>query len=312
MVVPITSLDPRTATAEELGTAYELRLACHREGAAGEPMQTGPEWVSMNLLVPSHLRRWHWTTAGGYANLVWLTGTNSANSELCVEAGHRRHGIGRALLDTVRDQARRLGCRTLIGSHATVAGAAFASACGAKIGNAQYRSVLVMPPRRAAAPVPGYSLRSWTSRAPDELLDSYAAARNAVNDSPQTEGSAEDTWTPEIVREFEAVVAERGRETRVTVALDEAGAVVGFTELRLSPEPGAVARTEDTATVAAHRGRGIATWVKSESLRLLAAQRPDVVQVTTSNDTVNASMLAVNRKLGFRIVSTWTDAALQI
>jgi hypothetical protein len=36
----VATLDPFTATAAGLSAAYDLRLACHREGSADEPMQT--------------------------------------------------------------------------------------------------------------------------------------------------------------------------------------------------------------------------------------------------------------------------------
>ena len=212
MTATIVQLDPYTATAEALAAAYELRLTCHREGAADKPMKTYAEWVSMNRLIPSHRRRWHWATPGGYANLVWLTGSDSASVELCVAPPSRRQGIGGALLGVVRDQARRVSCRALIGSYATPAGAAFTGACGAKGGNAQHRSVLTMPPKQSMEAVAGYWLRSWTDHTPDDLLESYAAARNAICDAPHSEGAADERWTPQMVREFEAVVAQRGRQ----------------------------------------------------------------------------------------------------
>ncbi len=41
-------------------------------------------------------------------------------------------------------------------------------------------------------------------------------------------------------------------------------------------------------------------------------QRVTVALVTTANDASNAAILAVNRTLGFRPVSTWTDAVLRL
>jgi mycothiol synthase len=313
MPVTIAVLDPVTAAPHELRGAYELMVAGYQEAAAEEPVLTYPEWVLMNQLVPAHLRRWHWTTPGGYANLVWMVDARSADTEVFVAAEQRRQGIGTALLDAAREQARGLGCRTLFGSSTTTGGALFAAARGASAGNSQYRSILTMPPAPVALdPVSGYRLRSWTEHAPEELVASYALARNAIHDAPQSDGAEEEQWTPQMVRDFEAVTAQRGRQIRVTVALDSEGSVAAFTELRLSPEPGAIAWTEETATVGAHRGKGIATWVKAESLRVLAEQRPDATVVATGNDTTNGAMLAVNRRLGFRIVNTWADAVLSL
>ena len=75
---------------------------------------------------------------------------------------------------------------------------------------------------------------------------------------------------------------------------------------------GAVASTEDTATVAARRGRGLAGWVKAESLRRLRADRPDVRHVTTTNAAGNEPILALNRRLGFERVAVATTASVSL
>jgi hypothetical protein len=162
------------------------------------------------------------------------------------------------------------------------------------------------------APPAGYRLRSWVARTPEELIASYARARNAINDAPHDAAAGAEYWTPDRLRDLEAAVARRPQQTRVTVALDGAGEVAGYTELRVGPEPGTVARTEDTAVVAAHRGRGLSRPIKLESLRRLTADRPDVPAVVTGNDVTNAPMLAVNTALGFTEVAVRTDAFLPV
>jgi predicted GNAT family acetyltransferase len=155
----------------------------------------------------------------------------------------------------------------------------------------------------------GYELRSWNGPAPEELVESFASARNAVDDAPTVVGESFAAWTVERVRELEDAVARRGREVRVTVAL--AGSqVAAFTELRAGPV-WRIATTEDTATVAEHRGRGLCQAVKTDSLRRLRADRPDVEVVTTLNAEENGPMRAINTKLGFVPVETLTTAVLR-
>jgi len=161
-------------------------------------------------------------------------------------------------------------------------------------------------------PVAGYQVKSWIGPAPADLVESYAVARNAINDSPQANADENYPWTVEMVRGAEAMLARRGRELRVTVALDTRGEVAAFTELRLSPMPGTVASTEDTATVASHRGRGLATWVKLESLRRLRAERPSVELVTTTNAAENVAILALNHRLGFERAAVAITASLAL
>jgi hypothetical protein len=212
----------------------------------------------------------------------------------------------------VREQANRRGVHTLVGDHATEAGARFAAEAGASERQRVVRSVLRLPPAEPLAEaVTGYRLQSWAGAAPDALLDSFAAARNAINDAPDFDEDPA-VWSPRLVRDLEAAVARRDREIRVTVALDERGEVVAFTELRVSRTAGAVAGTEDTAVVTEHRRRGLARLVKLESLLQLQRARPDVRLVTTSNAEENRAMLELNRALGFAPVAVRTTSVLQV
>jgi hypothetical protein len=98
---------------------------------------------------------------------------------------------------------------------------------------------------------------------------------------------------------------------RSTVALSR-GEVVAFTELRVSAAPASQATTEDTCTLAPHRGRGLARAVKCESLRRLRLERPDVELVTTMNAESNVAMRTVNRDVGFVPVLTLTTTVLEL
>lgn len=70
--------------------------------------------------------------------------------------------------------------------------------------------------------------------------------------------------------------------------------------------------TDDTTTVPAARGRGLALAVKIESLRRLRAERPDVERVGTKNAEQNEAILAINRKLGFVPVLTLTASVVTL
>ena len=168
------------------------------------------------------------------------------------------------------------------------------------------RSVLRLTAAPPPAPIPGYTLSSWVGATPEELLDSFVAARHAINDAPADAGMDASVFTQERVRNLEAVAAARGAQLRVTAALS-GGGIVGFTEIVLDAATGSTASNEDTVVLAPHRGRGLATWLKAESLAALAADRPDVPAISTSNAESNAAMLAVNRRLGYRPVAIWTS-----
>ena len=277
------------------------------------PYRDETETASYLRHPPPFERRLLWIVGGveGFARLGIIDGSRSAWLELVVAQPSRRQGIGRALLAVALDEVRRHGCTALAGRHVIAAGAAFARSAGAADARQDITSVLDLDAARLdAAPVAGYRVDGWIGAAPAALVESYAAARNAINDAPVSNADENYEWTVEMVRGEEAMLTERGRELRVTVALDDRDRVAAFTELRYSPAPGMVASTEDTATVASHRGRGLARWVKAESLKRLRAERPGVQLVTTTNAAENEAILAVNRRLGFAQAAVSTTASL--
>jgi RimJ/RimL family protein N-acetyltransferase len=73
-----------------------------------------------------------------------------------------------------------------------------------------------------------------------------------------------------------------------------------------------MATTEDTGTVGAHRGKGLARAAKLESLRRLRDDHPEVEVVSTENAERNAVMLHINEALGFRRALVITTAALEL
>ncbi|SDN40009.1 hypothetical protein [Actinacidiphila guanduensis] len=152
----------------------------------------------------------------------------------------------------------------------------------------------------------------WTGTCPEHLLDSYAQARTSINDAPHADADDENR-SPGRVRDLETVVARRGRETRVTAAVD-GDTAVAFTEIRVSPPPSSIASIasiasiEDTAVAREHRRIGPASWIKACSLATLRSQRPDVAYVTTSNAFENRPIRTINQRIGFVPTVLWTTA----
>jgi GNAT superfamily N-acetyltransferase len=313
----IVPLDPVEADDDLLGRVWDLQRACHLLVAPDEPMRDRAETIAMVRHSPATDRRWHWISGNvdGFVSIVVSPGSTTAwLVDLLVAPEARRRGIGRALLHAAAEQARAAGCKSVVGNHLDPAGPGFVRAVGAREStDRNRRSVLRLPLGMPPVPaVAGYELVSWTGAAPDDLLESYAEARHAINDAPHDDAVAAEHFTAERIRDIEAAVARRDRELRVTVAVDRARTVVGQTEMRVGRTAGATAFTEETAVVAAHRGRGLALWIKDEALRRLAADRPDVPYVVTDNDVTNRAMLAVNDLLGFRPTSVTTGAVLEL
>ena len=310
------ALDVGTASEALLDRVYEIMARCHAEAAPAEPYRSRSEAEAFLRHPPELEAREYWTAeqAGecvGFAQLAVPPRSPTSRVEILVHPDSRRTGAGTALLDSVRARARAHGAQLLIGRHSTQAGALFAAAVGGVDAEREVRSLLQLPlaEELELRPVRGYSLRSWVGPTPAALLDSFAHAREAINDAP---GDEPAVWDGARVRDLEAALERRNRDVRVTVALDEQGDVVAFTELRVSRATGSLANTEDTAVVRDHRRRGLGFWVKLESLRRLEQERPDVGLVTTTNAEQNDAILRVNRALGFSPVAVHTTCVLRV
>ena len=308
----IEEVDARTAPDEVLARFHALQAACHDELQPGEPVRDRDEVIASHRHQPETHTSCHWVAEGGVAAL-FVHGPTATFLQLLVEPVGRRRGLGTALLDRVLDRCRELGVEALRSHHATAAGAAFAAHFGAVDEQRIVRSVLDL---RAAdfpeAQAPdGFRLVTWLRRVPDEHLAAVVRVRAAMDDAPAPEGFDFPTATAEKVRAFEESLARREREMRLSVAIDAAGEIGAFTELRVS-RGSALAVTDDTGTVAPLRGKGLARAVKLESLRRLRDDHPTVEAVLTQNAEENAVMRHLNVSIGFRPSLIETMAALEV
>ena len=82
---------------------------------------------------------------------------------------------------------------------------------------------------------------------------------------------------------------------------------MGGTEVTFESWDATVALQQNTAIGEAHRGRGLAKWVKASMLDRIRRERPEVERLRTSNAFSNAPMLAINNLLGFKIIEARTE-----
>jgi GNAT superfamily N-acetyltransferase/predicted GNAT family acetyltransferase len=309
----IREVDASTAPDEELLALHALEEAC---APPGEPFR--PPELSLGYYRHSsaRIRRHFFADEGGLlvgAATLSVFGPAFHFADLVVLPTYRRQGIGTSLLEELRTAVRALGASSFFGHYWSEDGAAFASHVGAREDQRDVRATLDL--RRAELPEPivppGCRLVTWIGAAPDDLLESYARCRDAMRDAPDPEGVEWPTMTVEDVRDVEETAAKRGREMRVTVAIDERNEVAAFTDLRVTAGA-TTAATDDTAVAAWARGRGLGRAVKLESLRRLSADRPEVETVTTMNAEHNAAMRHINTSVGFVPTVILTSAVLTL
>ena len=243
----------------------------------------------------------------GIANLM-LEGEQAfdlAGFDLTVHPEHRRRGVAAALLREVVSAAAARQTLLVEGITDGSAGQAWVAAQGFGVAQRTLQLTIdlstVDRTRWRVPGSPGYQLAHWTGSTPAELLDSYAAARNAIAEAPRGDMTfTEPAWTPERVRDEEDTARARACELRVVAAVHEESAeVAGLTYLEVYRHQPALAIQQDTAVLARHRGHGLGAWMKAANLIRLTADHPLVTRVRTSNAADNTHMLRVNRQVGF-------------
>lgn len=226
-----------------------------------------------------------WVSA--YAN-----GPAGEVSLLHVHPGHRGRGLGAALLAAALDHLATLGVRR-IRAWALEDSLGFARAHGftpsrpVRYAALDLRELPPLPP----AP-PGVDLLPMDALDPHALHAAHvAASADEPGDVPASPLSYAD-WRAGL---WDNPDAARSASTAAVVA----GVPVALAELL---RDGHRVWSDMTATLPAHRGRGLARLAKLAALH--RAREAGATEAYTSNDEGNAPMLAVNARLGYRPVAT--------
>ncbi|GIG69679.1 GNAT family N-acetyltransferase [Phytomonospora endophytica] len=240
----------------------------------------------------------------------------------CVDPGHRRRGIGRALWNHALDRMRAKGC-TVVQATAFVPaeggadrdrnGSDFLTAMGAevKLHEVRRRVELSTVDEEANGALladawnhaEGYELRRWVNFTPADLIDDVAYLDGRVlTDSPTGELDVEAFKVDAArVRDAEAAAAAR-RRVGIHVALvhAESGRVAAWSCLAHGADHKGFASHGVTIVDPDHRGRRLGTVVKLELHRYAKAVTPGLRVVDTYNAADNGHMIRINELVGFR------------
>ena len=249
--------------------------------------------------------------------LPWLENLELARIRAVVHPTHRRQGLGTRFLDEQLAAARDNG-RTSVSTIAWEGsdGVPFLESHGfTTSGQLPYDvrrvDVHATPPSRwqqlsdeAATRSGDYELVRITGPTPDDLLDAMVALHDAINDAPADEGMEADVWDAARVRAYDAsLVSRRQTAYRVLARQRSSGEWAGMSLLCVDEFAPAVAFQEDTNVVRAHRGHRLGLLMKADMLLWLGAERPEVGAVDTWNAADNHHMIAVNERLGCRVIA---------
>lgn len=219
-----------------------------------------------------------------------VPGSTTAHVYVTVAEGHRRRGIGGQVYKRLDTHAHVIGgtARQVMLFERPEA-TAFAAARGFVEARVAYPAT-VDPRTLELEPPADVELASFADVDPRAL---HRVDEEASKDEPAVEPMESfpyEEWLDETLR-HPGVTTEGS-----FVALVD-GVPSSFSMLYVAP---ASRRASNgfTATLRAHRGRGLALACKIAALRWAAASGYE--SVVTANDDTNAPMLAINRRLGYR------------
>ncbi|MET7876689.1 GNAT family N-acetyltransferase [Micromonospora profundi] len=237
----------------------------------------------------------------------WVTAerdnsTSTANfgniNLLHVHPGHRRRGIGTALLAAATGHLVPLGVRR-VRAWAQPEALPFARRHGFEPSREMRYSALDLDSLPALPdPPPGVRLRPIAELDPHLI---YAADVAAAVDEPgdvPVDAMSYQSWQYDV---WDNV----GLDKIASTAAEVDGEVAAFS---LVKRDGDRMWSDFTASVPVYRGRGLARLAKTAALHLAAAAGVRVAY--TSNDEANAPMLAINARLGYRpVAAQWSCLA---
>lgn len=149
-----------------------------------------------------------------------------------------------------------------------------------------------------------YRFVAWRDECPEEWVAAYADLRSRILIEAPDGGvgyEAQD-FGPDRVRHEEADLRAQQRVSYTTIAVHSDGAVAGHSHLVVPDTDPANAYQWDTLVLSAHRGHRLGLALKARNLSEAEDALAPRSSLHTWNAVENTPMIAVNERLGFRLV----------
>lgn len=237
-----------------------------------------------------------------------------------VHPEHRRRGYGSAMLAHLEDVARSEGRPKVgIGGWDSDRTTGFATRHGYQWASQaiQRRQALTELPAgwqeeaatASSSKAADYEIVEFTGPVPDGILEPMVALWADINDAPTDDLDIEDeVFTSERIRGYEAAQAAAGMRLHHVVARHrETGELGGHTVVAVETERPTRAHQHDTTVAKAHRGHRLGLVLKATMMQRLLREEPQVRTVDTWNAESNSFMIAVNERLGYRVMGRSID-----
>ncbi len=329
MEIELRPFDPFKATEEEWKAFHQYRYKRYPEAHPGDPI-TADERVENSLRFmrkQEHIETHSVHEKGGpddWIGLVRLSIVNEKspsyedNKHTCfiynvaVLTPYRGKGIGKQLLETVHEFAKRHNKSLIIKGVSEEDGKKFARKLNAK------EALTATENRLDMTKLDWDMVKQWAKEGserspeskleffedcPEDIIEEYCKEYTEVlNQAPREELDVGDwTITPERRRESEKYNRENDSTWLTAITREPNGAVSGLTEVWYIPSKVPLLYQDLTGVPEKYRGSGKGKWLKAIMLLEVKKRFPKITTVVTGNATSNAPMLSINDRLGFKV-----------
>jgi GNAT superfamily N-acetyltransferase len=225
----------------------------------------------------------------------------------------RRRGIGRLLMGKLAAVFQAKGVSLIQGDTSTDAGRAFAKNFGGSVGletktSRSYTAEMDWEMVRTwadegAKANPDVKLEFYEGLPDDKDIEAYSRLFTEVHNQQPLEEleGLETSFTPEMLKTMLAQQHERGIQEFVMISREANGDISGLSEIAYNPQRPHVVQQGLTGVQTDYRGRSLGKWLKAAMLLYIHESYPDVQYIDTTNASVNAAMLSINERLGFKL-----------
>lgn len=247
-------------------------------------------------------------------DLAWFT--------LGIRPEHRRRGHGSRAVELLEELAAKVGCtKTGTSGWESADGSVtrFAQRLGFALASTEVQRTqwtqelpesLAEEAYAEAAPYAAdYELVRLPGETPAGLVEEVVGLMAVINDAPLDDLDLEDeVFSAERLHLYERTILRSERMLyRVVARHVESGERVGQSIVVVDTDEPALAFQHDTSVARAHRGHRLGLLLKADMMRWLADVEPAVEQVITWNAASNDHMVAVNERLGYRVMGRELD-----
>lgn len=252
---------------------------------------------------------------GGFGATLDTSPEYETNKHLCniniaILPDYWRQGLGTSLLTRLVEEAQTHGKSVIETGTNHDSGRAFLKKYGATL------SIEGFENRLELEDVDWDLMQSWVDKGkkraegvtiesfyecPEEILDEFTEMfTESANMAPLGDIEYRTNIDGKLRRDYEKHIKKSGYTHYTLISREKNGRISGMTEIFYDPCNGYKIFQELTGVRPEFRGKGLGKWLKAHMILHLRDTYPDVERIITGNAEVNAPMLSINKRMGYK------------